>query len=549
MLTCDFTWWDDPHTIHGNGLMQVVQLNTFTHYWTHADFDIYIPLTYTLWALVAAVAHVAPNSDGITLNSQLFHALNLITHLAASLCVFALLRRLAKNDLAAMIGALFWAIHPLQVESVGWISGYKDVLSGTLVIACLERFVAWREGFVAGREGFVAGREGFVAGRDRPSHQQFIAWMTCLLLALLAKPSAITTPLLLLVIDRLILRTPWRPALRAFVIAGLVALPFVIAAKLIQPASTTVSPLWARPLIAGDSLAFYLLKIALPINLCIDYGRSPVAIIGSGAIYYTWLLPAAIGTAIAAWHRRRARRSAVTDSLPAAAAWIFVLAPLHVLGLTRFDFQHFSTVTDHYVYVAMLGPALLLAALIRVAPRWATALAGAGVIVLGVLSFQLTAVWSDDAALMNHAIAVNPASVIANVNLAGDFARAGRVREQLYLLQQAERLSTQYPLLYTNYAGYYIVVGDFESADAAYQRALDLTLNSSAGESEKISAFVGPIDRYVRLHRIDDAQRYLDRALTLFPRNEALARRQTHLRAIRSDPNFVKVPSAVTLAS
>jgi protein O-mannosyl-transferase len=129
----------------------------------------------------------------------------------------------------------------------------------------------------------------------------------------------------------------------------------VLIAQQIQPA-TDIRPgsLWARPLIAADSLTFYLSKLILPLHLTFEYGRTPAAVLSDPApnlLYWTWTIPLAITVFL--W---RFNNSKLT-----LAALIFLLGVLPVLGFVPFEFQYHSTVADRYVYVSMLGAALAAA--------------------------------------------------------------------------------------------------------------------------------------------------------------------------------------------
>src|SRR5205823_5722669 len=126
-------------------------------------------------------------------------------------------------------------------------------------------------------------------------------------------------------------------------------IPIALEGRRVQPA--TIVPdiaLWARPLVAADALCFYLWKLIAPASLAADYARTPASIIQSGAIYWTWIAPATV-FGLAIWYRKR------WPALLLAVVFFFA-APLPVLGLVKFVYQFFSTVSDHYVYVAMLGP-------------------------------------------------------------------------------------------------------------------------------------------------------------------------------------------------
>src|SRR5262249_38527157 len=127
-----------------------------------------------------------------------------------------------------------------------------------------------------------------------------------------------------------------------------------LVARIVQPSESQVAalPLWARPFIAGDALAFYLYKLFVPMRLAMDYGRRPGVVLARGWIYAAWL-----GPWIICLGALRCRRRA---PWLLAGFGIFVTALLPVLGLIPFNFQAYSTVANRYAYVAMLGPALAL---------------------------------------------------------------------------------------------------------------------------------------------------------------------------------------------
>jgi len=94
------------------------------YYWkTQEVYGLYVPLTYAVWWLLACVARVTPDQNGIALNPWVFHSANILLHLCGALAVFALLGQLLRNRRAACIGALFYALHPIQVEAVAWAAG------------------------------------------------------------------------------------------------------------------------------------------------------------------------------------------------------------------------------------------------------------------------------------------------------------------------------------------------------------------------------------------------------------------------------------------
>src|SRR5206468_2474394 len=94
---------------------------------------LYAPVTYSYWGAVAYLAErKGTDRVGIHLDARVFHAGSLILHLASVLVIFSILRLLCGHLGAALAGAMLFAVHPLQVETVAWASGAKDVLCGLL---------------------------------------------------------------------------------------------------------------------------------------------------------------------------------------------------------------------------------------------------------------------------------------------------------------------------------------------------------------------------------------------------------------------------------
>jgi hypothetical protein len=399
--------WDDGEHISLNRDLNPVTLGSLAQYWVRPQVNLYIPVTFSVWAAVAGVARTgAPDDAGVTLNPWLFHGANLVMHVAVVMVVFHLLRRFVAWEWAACLGALLFAVHPMQVEPVAWASGMKDLLSGLMSFACLLLYVRTAQGPTPGGAGKRwAGYAGSAA---------------LFMLAMLAKPSAAAIPLVAAAIDRLLLRGPWRRVL-PMMFAGLaLALPVLWVTRGAQPAGALqfVAPLWCRPLVAADAVAFYVGKLLLPVHLLPDYGRSPWWLMHSFQVRWTWAVSALL--AAAAWLARRR-----TPRLSAAFA-IFVLAMAPVLGLVPFLYQATSTVADRYAYLAMLGPALALAAVID---RWGSraTVAGAATILaaLAIRSYFQVPVWQDEQTLFKHELSLVPYSLVGNTVLGTIAARQG----------------------------------------------------------------------------------------------------------------------------
>jgi len=423
----EFVVWDDADFVYANPRLFPTTPARVAQLWTEPN-----ALTNTTYLLLSAL----PASG--TIDPRAVHAASLVLHAASALAAWALLARLVADPLAAAAGALLFAVHPVQVEPVAWATGLKDVLSGFFGLLAL---LAW-----------VGGRRALGT-----------LW---LVLALLAKPTAVVVPVMAAILDLTILGHGWRTTLRS--LAPWLGAALVFGALVIVGQADALSdpqPDWARPLVALDALAFYVRTILVPITLGPDYGRTPDVVVALGWPHAVALAAAALTTvALVA----RARRPWLT-----ASVGLFVAGFLPVLGLTPFLFQRYSTVADRYCYLAMLGPALATATLLARHRRPATlALAALALVALGARSAQQVRVWRDSLALLQHGVEVNPRSWGMYENLGNVYADRREPDQAIAAFEQARAIRDTASVSY-NLGTVLLEQGRVDEAVAAWRRALE----------------------------------------------------------------------------
>jgi protein O-mannosyl-transferase len=255
-----------------------------------------------------------------------------------------------------------------------------------------------------------------------------------LVAAMLSKPTAMVVPLIALCLDVLVLRRPVREAFVALVPWFLLVIPCMLWTRAAQGvAGVPVAPVWARPIIALDSLTFYIGKLIAPTGLAVIYGRTPVRVMESRWFWFSWILPLVLFIVLMLNRKR-------FPELLAAGA-LLTVGVLPVLGLVPFQFQYYSGVADHYLYLSMLGPALAAAAVLARFPSRLTAvIAAIVVVVLAALSIRQAGFWHDELRLWEHNLAVRPDSALNHTSLGVVLNRNGQFEQAEYHLREALRL-------------------------------------------------------------------------------------------------------------
>lgn len=472
----EFLLWDDENNVAYNGFLVQPGVSGLARLWRQPYEKLYVPVTYTTWWAIARVARTEA-ADALTplVKPAPFHVANALLHIATVLVVFAILRRTARDTWAACAGAVLVAVHPVQVEPVAWVTGLKDVLSGLMCFVALWQYLRFVEhaGISVAAE---AGAESRVAARVRRA--ALLGSTIAFVLALLAKPVAVVTPVLagVLVLALHGLPDNWRIRVRiygplaAWSAVALVLIVVTRSAQTLRGLDVFV-PVWLRPVVAGDAISFYLWKLFVPVRLGIDYGRIPARVIQEPWVWLTGLAPYALTVGMWVWRRRLAR-------LVWTGWGLFVVGVLPVLGLIPFAYQRYSTVADRYVYTAMLGPALILAWAVGAARRRGRARAATVVCVaLGVLWVARSAaqvrVWKDDLTLFSAAVAVNPLSSPSQNNLGLALSAVGNSEQAFERHCRAVELDPKNINAHTALGQWLEKQGRLDEAIAAYRAILE----------------------------------------------------------------------------
>ena len=452
----DFVVWDDDLHVYANPYLSPFTWSNLEIFWRAPYEHLYIPLTYTIWA---AIAWLSQTGHADPMPAEAFHRLNLLLHIGSVLVVYRISLLLFHRRtppsmqlvVASGFGALLFGLHPLQVEAVAWVSGLKDVLCGWWTVVALWQYLT-----------FVQSHQKW---KQTLHYSIATVAFGC---ALLSKPMAVAGPVMAALLAIGGFGQPWQQACRALSGWLLIALAWGIWTKSQQPdmALSFVAPLWVRPLLALDTMAFYLGKLLWPMSLGPDYGRMPQIVIEQGRGLLTGMVPLGLGVIL--WRRR----TQWPGLLLAGSLFVAGLAP--VLGFIPFMFQAYSTVADRYVYLAMVGVALGGGWWIQShGRRYSVWIAGALLVsLLAWCSIEQVHLWRDTMTLLTHALQVNPQSAMSHNNLGLTCAKEGRLDAALTSFQTAVQLRPDLPEAHYNLGKIFTMMGKFDDAIAHHNTAL-----------------------------------------------------------------------------
>ena len=420
-----------------------------------------------------------------------YHLSNILLHTAAALLLVVIMRRLRIPG--GWLAAFIFALHPIEVETAAWFSELKNTMSA---VFCLTAALAYLK---------------FDARRDKRYY--FLAALL-FLLGLLSKTVIAALPVILLIVfwwqrGRIDLKKDVRPLLPFFLI-GLVSGLFTSWVEkkyiiVIDSGEYHLSIL-ERCLIAGRAFWFYLGKLCWPHPLVFIYPRWQV----DSGVWWQYLFPAAalaLGAALFALRRRwRA---------PFAVFLFYGIALFPALGFVNVYTFRFSFVSDHYQYLAGIGPIVLVSALaarfIRPGFRFAKpVLAGLLLALLGFMTWKQSTLYVNFDVMQREIIRSNPTCAIVYSNLGSDLLRQGKYDQAGEYLKKAMELN--WGDGYFNYGLLLKKTGKPAAAEAAFRKALALQPNDPS-----VYYMLGGI--LLQTGRNNEAIALYEEATRLFPDN------------------------------
>jgi tetratricopeptide (TPR) repeat protein len=442
--------WDDDAYITKNPLL--VTSDGLWRIWFSLDSPSqYFPLTYTVFRAERFLWDLDPTG---------YHWINLLLHVANALLVWRLLAQLEVPG--AWLAGLIFALHPVQVESVAWITELKNVLMGFFFLLTL---LCWIE---------------YVDAKRKRHRLFYLLALASYVLALTAKSTACTLPFALLLIlwwrkprlDRAsFLQTA--PFFVLALIMGSIAIWWERYHQGTRGGLFVLGPI-ERLLVASRAIWFYLSKLFWPSDLTFIYPQWKIDPRDPSA--YLWL-SATVLVVGAAFAIKKFRKIKI-----AAVFFVATLSP--VVGFIMLYTFRYTFVADHYQYLACIGPIAVASAGIarlRSFTHYGRQLAwviGATVaFALATLTWQQSSTYRDIETLWRTTIARNPSCWMAYNNLGIVLVARGALADAISQYGKSLQLQPNYAEAHYNLANALLQKGRMDEAIAECKEALKLKPN------------------------------------------------------------------------
>ncbi|MBL6988842.1 MAG: tetratricopeptide repeat protein [Bacteriovoracaceae bacterium] len=513
-LGFDFVWEDISVHLHQNRHLDNFGFDSLKNIWTKFYAGLFIPVSYTLWGGIKLFSQLVLIGSKTGLNSAFFHFFNLLFHILNGLLIFYFLKKhITQKTLMAMFAALLFLLHPMQVQSVCWVSEFKGALAVFFSLLSIISFL-----------NFSKLQKGVM---------WYLLAFLCFVLAVLSKPTVIVLPFIIIVFEVFKNKCEIAKATRWMSPFIALSVPIIIITHTFQQVPTSVlSPtIWQRLTLFSFSYLFYLVKLLIPAGLSAHYGFTPQVIWAETVNAYLPVLVLLTAGALFMLYRR-----SQLDIMMCLV--IFLISILPTSGLVTFGFMKYSTVADHYLYFPLLAISILVAVLldkfenvdnsVNLKVAMSTLL-----LIYGVSSFVRSGVWSDSTALWTDTVLKNPNSDMAYQARGMIYKKQKQFDKAIQDFKQVIRIKPDQLVAALGIAESYNLWGKYDQAEKIYQQILKFRPN--------VKNLLARADNNVKRGAFELALKDVKRVLRLKPNNAAAKalRTQCFIALGKSEPQEV----------
>lgn len=478
-----FTYLDDHVQVVENPYLKYLDFKSIKNIFSNFFVGMYQPVTTFFYAVISAL---------FGLNPEAFHSFSLILHIANSLVIFKLLQQFFQSKNLSFILTLLFVVHPMQVESVAWVSAFSNLLFSFLFLSAFWMYTKYKS--------------------ENQNKYLFFSF-TLFLLSCLSKSAAIVFPIVLFVYDYYLsnkikfkLVVQKIPFFIVSIIFGVVTLMGRETAGHLSDLATTFDTL-DRIFLVSHSFAFYQIKFLLPFGLSAFYPYPDLIQDSLPVAFY--LSPILIVCLIACIVFFRKKSLLIFGAL-----W-FTVTIILVLQFVPFGNQ---ITTDRYLYLPMFGLLLILGfTLQKVKESRLMLLSAFPILFFGFLSFQRVAIWENDETLWKSVLETHPNVSQAHNNLGSYSLKQNKNKAAFEYFNKAIQIQPNYADAYSNRGNLFAQAGNSDAALKDFDKAINLKPHADA--------YFNRANEYSKLNRLNEALTDYTKSIELEPRADSYTNR------------------------
>lgn len=446
----DFVNWDDNFYIYDNPFINTLSIDNLKAIFTQPVNGNYNPLPILMFAIEKSL---------FGLNPAAFHGINVAWHIVCTSLAYSLFKKLGLNTWASLFATALFAIHPLRVESVAWITERKDVVFGTFYIAALLSYLSYTK-----------------------NNKTWVYSLTLILfiLSLLSKIQAVSLPLSMLAIDYYInkpLNTLkiWINKVPFFALSMLFGLIGIYFLQQAETLDITKSFLFIQRLFfASYAISSYIFSFFVPVGLSACY---PYPANGTLPITYYLSMIILLALCYAVFYSLKYNKVLMFAFLFFIINIIFVL---QIVGAGQ------GFIADRFTYIAYIGLFFALAygfeKLKNYQPNLKIPLnimAISVILLFSILSYKRTKVWENSETLWSDVILKYKNIELPYNNRGMYYKEKGKIDKALADYNKALEIEPKYALAYNNRGNIYFAKSDLDKALNDYNKVIELSPNNA----------------------------------------------------------------------
>lgn len=445
-LSYNFTYLDDQVQIVNNLTIRELSLDKLSEIFSSTSVGMYQPISTFFYAITFAFAGLNPTS---------FHLLSLVFHLINTVLIYLVLSQFNTNQSVALILTAVFATHPMQVESVAWISAFSNLCFTSFLLLAFLSYLSF--------------------SKNQKKHY-YILSLTLFLIAGLAKSSAVIFPLILIAYDFIVLKKKIIKSVISKTPFFIISISLGIVTILSRETAGHLSDLsinftwFDRIFLISHSVLFYPLKFIAPLNLSAFYAYPEI---NNGLLPLSYYLSplALFAIAFLIWKVKPNR------------IVLFGLA-FYLIGVAlvlQFIPVGNQLTTDRYLYIPMLGFLLIICYYLnQIKNQKLIPFFFIIPFALAILSIERTKIWENDKTIWTDVISKNPTVAQAYNNLGSYVLQEKNSTLAMQHFNKAIQLKPYYADAYSNRGSLYADIGNSAQAMKDLNQAIKLRPHADA---------------------------------------------------------------------